>query len=181
MKRKIKYIAGIIVCLVVVLFGGNEIIKNNENLDGNSTNITESSNALVNTNVTNDSGNLKIYFIDVGQADSILIEQNGKFMLIDAGNNDDGDLVVNYLKQKGVTKLDYVIGTHAHEDHIGGMDDVIKNFDEEKILFPKVTATTKTKSCMHQKVEKHLNLLILVLKYWLQIHKVMIVQIIIQL
>lgn len=55
MKRKIKYIAGIIVCLVVVLFGGNEIIKNNENLDGNSTNITESSNALVNTNVTNDS------------------------------------------------------------------------------------------------------------------------------
>ena len=60
------------------------------------------------------------------------------------GNNDDGDLVVNYLKQKGVTKLDYVIGTHAHEDHIGGMDDVIKNFDEEKILFPKVTATTKT-------------------------------------
>lgn len=173
--------------------GGNEIIKNNENLDGNSTNITESSNALVNTNVTNDSGNLKIYFIDVGQADSILIEQNGKFMLIDAGNNDDGDLVVNYLKQKGVTKLDYVIGTHAHEDHIGGMDDVIKNFDEEKILFPKVTATTKTfedfanavkskiKSCMHQKVEKNLNLLILVLKFWLQIHKVMIVQIIIQL
>lgn len=144
MKRKIKYIAGIIVCLVVVLFGGNEIIKNNENLDGNLTNITESSNALVDSNVINDSGNLKIYFIDVGQADSILIEQNGKFMLIDAGNNDDGDLVVNYLKQKGVTKLDYVIGTHAHEDHIGGMDDVVKNFDEEKILFPKVTATTKT-------------------------------------
>ena len=61
MKRKIKYIAGIIICLAVVLFGGNEIIKNNENLDGNSTNITESSNALVNTNVTNDSGNLKFY------------------------------------------------------------------------------------------------------------------------
>ena len=48
MKRKIKYIAGIIVCLVVVLLSGNEIIKKNENLDGNSTNITESSNALVN-------------------------------------------------------------------------------------------------------------------------------------
>ena len=63
MKRKIKYIAGIIVCLVVVLFGGNEIIKNNENLDGNSTNITESSNALVNTNVTNDSGNLKFILL----------------------------------------------------------------------------------------------------------------------
>ena len=69
MKRKIKYIAGVILCLVVVLFGENEIIKNNESLDGDSSNIIESSNALVDTNVTNDSGNLKIYFIDVGQAD----------------------------------------------------------------------------------------------------------------
>lgn len=140
MKNKIKYVIGIIICLVIVLFGGNKILEQ-ETVD-NTDNQKNDSYALVNTSESED--NLKIYFIDVGQADSILIEQNNKFMLIDAGNNDDGQLVINYLKGKGVEKLDYVIGTHAHEDHIGGLDNVIQNFDEDKILFPKTTSTTKT-------------------------------------
>jgi len=90
------------------------------------------------------SGNLKVHFIDVGQADAILIEQNNQYMLIDAGNNNDSDLVVNYLTEHHVDKLQYLIGTHPHEDHIGGMDAVINNFDIEQIFMPKVTSTTKT-------------------------------------
>lgn len=140
MKKKIKYIIGIIICLVIILFGGNKILE--QEIIDNTDNVKNDSYALVNTSESED--NLKIYFIDVGQADSILIEQNNKFMLIDGGNNDDGKLVVDYLKEKGVEKLDYVIGTHAHEDHIGGLDNVIQNFDEDKILFPKTTSTTKT-------------------------------------
>lgn len=89
-------------------------------------------------------GTLKVHYIDVGQADSILIQQNGQNMLIDAGNNPDGNLVVNYLKSQGVSKLDYVIGTHPHEDHIGGLDVVIKAFNIGKVYMPKATATTAT-------------------------------------
>ncbi|MFD3158017.1 ComEC/Rec2 family competence protein [Haloimpatiens sp. FM7330] len=96
-----------------------------------------SSNAEVN-------GELKVHYIDVGQADSILVQQKGFNMLIDAGNNDDSDLVVSYLKKKGVKKLDYIIGTHPHEDHIGGLDAAIKNFDVGTIYMPKVTSTTRT-------------------------------------
>jgi len=65
-------------------------------------------------------------------------------MLIDAGNNDDGDLVVSNLKKLGITKLNYVVATHPHEDHIGGLDDVIDNFEIENIFMPKVQTNTKT-------------------------------------
>jgi len=50
-------------------------------------------------------------------------------MLVDAGNNADGPSVVSYLKQQGIKKIDYLIATHPHEDHIGGMDNVIRSFD----------------------------------------------------
>lgn len=91
-----------------------------------------------------DTNNLKVYYFDVGQADSILIVNNNKTMLIDAGNNDDGELIVNNIKKLGISKIDYVIGTHPHEDHIGGLDDVIDAFDIGTIYMPKVQTSTKT-------------------------------------
>jgi competence protein ComEC len=87
---------------------------------------------------------MEVHFIDVGQADSILIESGGKYMLVDAGTNEDGELVVDYLKKEGVSKLDYVIATHPHEDHIGGMDDVINSFSIGTVFMPDVTHTTQT-------------------------------------
>jgi len=87
---------------------------------------------------------LKVHFIDVGQADSILIQQGNKSMLIDAGNNGDSETVKNYISNQGITKLDYVIGTHPHEDHLGGLDYVINSFEIGNIYMPKVTSTTKT-------------------------------------
>jgi len=89
-------------------------------------------------------GELKVTYLDVGQADCILIQNGSSSMLIDAGNNGDADAVIGYIKEQGIDKLDYVIGTHPHEDHIGGLDAVIKTFDIDVIYMPKVTTTTKT-------------------------------------
>lgn len=88
--------------------------------------------------------NLKVYFFDVGQADSILVMNEEQTMLIDAGNNDDGEMLVQNLKTLGIAKIDYLIGTHPHEDHIGGLDDIIKNFEIGTIYMPKVQTNTKT-------------------------------------
>ncbi len=88
--------------------------------------------------------NLRVYCLDVGQGDSILITNNNKTMLIDASTNEMGNRVVKYLNDLGIKKIDYLVGTHPHEDHIGGLDNVIKNFDIGTIYMPNVVATTKT-------------------------------------
>lgn len=89
-------------------------------------------------------GDLRIHYLDVGQADATLIENNGKYMLIDAGNNEDGKLLVNYFKSLGIESFEYVVATHAHEDHIGGMDDILNNFKINNFYMPDVVTTTAT-------------------------------------
>lgn len=64
---------------------------------------------------------LEVHFLDVGQADSILVLCDGEAMLIDGGNKGDSSMVFSYLKEQGVGHLEYIIATHAHEDHVGGL------------------------------------------------------------
>lgn len=82
--------------------------------------------------------------IDVGQGDSILIQSNNQNMLIDAGTNASENKIVSYLKQNNVDRLDYVIATHPHEDHIGGLDYVVKTFEIGEIIMPEKLHTTQT-------------------------------------
>lgn len=81
---------------------------------------------------------LKVHFIDVGQADSILLEFNGHFALVDGGNNADGADVVTYLQLLGVQKLELVVATHPHEDHIGGLYDILSLIPTDAIWSPEI-------------------------------------------
>lgn len=85
---------------------------------------------------------MSIHFIDVGQGNSILVQSNNENMLIDAGENASSIKIINYLKKCDVEKLDYVIATHAHDDHIGGMKKIIDNFDINTFFMPKRTNNT---------------------------------------
>jgi len=97
------------------------------------------------TSSTQVNGTLKVHYIDVGQADSILIKtSDGTAVLIDGGNNPDGPNVVNYLKSQQVKELAAVIATHPHEDHIGGLDTVMKSFPVKAVYMPNISNTTKT-------------------------------------
>ncbi|HHY13869.1 MAG TPA: MBL fold metallo-hydrolase [Thermoanaerobacterales bacterium] len=87
---------------------------------------------------------LTVHFLDVGQGDSILIElPNDEVSLIDGGNRWDSDFLVDYIKAQNIGKIDYLIATHPHADHIGGLPEVIKNFDIGKVYMPRKAASTK--------------------------------------
>ena len=90
-----------------------------------------------------DGTDLTVHFLDVGQADCILLECDGEFMLIDGGNREDGQFVVSYLEQQGVEYLNTVICTHAHEDHVGGLPSVLAVYPTHTILSPTTTYSSK--------------------------------------
>lgn len=88
---------------------------------------------------------LMVSVLDVGQGDAILVKTSkGKFILVDSGPNAQREEFEKKLKKNGVDRFEVVIATHPHEDHIGNMDDVFKNFDVSNIYMPKVVTTTKT-------------------------------------
>ncbi|RAK08153.1 competence protein ComEC [Halanaerobium saccharolyticum] len=91
--------------------------------------------------------NLKIHFIDVGQGDSILIEEvGGQNILVDGGDRADKITagIINYLRDQNVKKLDYLISTHPHADHIGGLVDIIDSFEVGTVLDSGKVHTSKT-------------------------------------
>ena len=81
-------------------------------------------------------GSLEVHYIDVGQGDCIFIESDGQNMLIDCGESSESDEVISYLQNHNVSKLDYVIGTHPHSDHMGGMSAIVDNFEISDFYMP---------------------------------------------
>lgn len=133
-KKNIKrnFFEILIILLAFFIINNQDKIKNLFN---------QNQNDYINTN--NDL--LKVHYLDVGQGDSIFIElPNNETMLIDAAESYQSENIINYLKNLNYQKIDYVIGTHPHTDHIGGLKDIINTFEIGKIYMPKVVSTTKT-------------------------------------
>ena len=84
-----------------------------------------------------------VHFIDVGQADAALVECDGHYMLIDGGNKADSNVIYSVLQRTGVKKLDIVVGTHAHEDHIGGLPGAFNYTTADLTLCPVTSYSTK--------------------------------------
>lgn len=98
-----------------------------------------------NTIIIDTTALLSVHFLDVGQGDStFIVLPDGKTMLIDAGESEYADSIVNYIKNQGFNSIDYLVATHPHSDHIGGMAKVIDNFNIKSIYMPKASTTTKT-------------------------------------
>lgn len=137
-KKNIKrnFFEILIILLAFLIINNQDKIKNLFNQNNN-----QNQNDYINTN--NDL--LKVHYLDVGQGDSIFIElPNNETMLIDAAESYQSENIINYLKNLNYQKIDYVIGTHPHTDHIGGLKDIINTFEIGKIYMPKVVSTTNT-------------------------------------
>lgn len=103
-----------------------------------------------------ESSPLAVHFIDVGQGDSVYIKlPDGRDMLIDAGETEDKGVVASYLADHGAESLDFVVGTHPHEDHIGGLAYVLNRFGADVLYMPDAYSSTKSFEELLDAIEKN--------------------------
>ncbi len=140
----------------------NELMESvsSQYLDNNSNDSNDSSE---DTNVVKGpvNGNAIFTFVDVGQGDSTLIQFDGYDILVDAGEKAYGDDVVNALKKANVDDLEFLVATHPHSDHIGGISEVLESFEVENFVMPDVEHTTATyEKMLDIIIEKEINVII---------------------
>lgn len=136
MKTKNKIMLRLSVLLLTLVAGGL--------LLGSASGMSVSRVFAVNQKEKGSTSELTIHYLDVGQGDCILAECDGEYMLIDAGDNDQGTKIQNYLSKQGVKKLKYVVGTHPDADHIGGLDVILYKFDCGTVMMPDMSRDTAT-------------------------------------
>lgn len=139
--------AALATCFVVSMFGGQWIIPTWDELY-ELVGMTSNAPPIV----APAEGETRIHFIDVGQGDSVLVEQNGHFALIDAGTNACETQLLDYLKSVGARHLDLVVMTHPHSDHIGSMDAVLENIDVEQLWIPDFTKSKEPTNRTYQRI-----------------------------
>jgi competence protein ComEC len=134
-KRKVKR------CLLLsIIFSGMLFLSA---CSGGHASISSTDNAAASPDSA--TGKLTVRFLDVGQGDSTLVTfPDGKNLLVDGGNNQYAQRVVQDLRDSGVKTLDFVVATHPDADHTGSLDVVVKTFDVKQVFAPKVTHSTKT-------------------------------------
>ncbi len=129
-SKKLIYLIVIIVVALVSVFGKNCF----DGLDAETT-----SDILSQHENGSENKGFSVHFIDVGQGDCTLVLCDDQSLLIDAGENGHETDVLNYLRSMGIEKLDYIIATHQHSDHIGGLPEVLEEFGTDNIIMPRLT------------------------------------------
>lgn len=167
-KKSNNIILSLIIFIILCVSGyfGTDYFLENSNSDNiakevstNEVKITTASSIENVDEVDLNNDKLNIIFFYVGQADCTLIKLNDDVILIDAGNNNDGKNVVSFLQEKGITQIDYLIGTHADEDHIGGIDDIINSMDIGTFLIPTIGENgTDYKNAVEMAKEKNIQI-----------------------
>lgn len=159
MKRKSSFLSVLVLFAMLILSGcENGTSSDSKQINSSETKAatisyvsyedTTDDTALLTTITTEEiemfSDDMVVHFIDVGQGDSTFIElPNGEAMLIDAGESDQANKVITYIHSQGYDTIDYVVATHAHSDHIGGLPDVLENFYIENFYMTSAVATTQ--------------------------------------
>ncbi len=119
--KKNNSIISVVIVLILLLLGGGLTLGDKADL-----NPYSASDAYV-------------HFIDVGQGSSTLIQVGAKGILIDAGEDEYGDYVADYINSCGIDTLEYVVASHPHSDHIGGLCDVLERYPAKEIIMPELT------------------------------------------
>ncbi|MBI4857662.1 MAG: MBL fold metallo-hydrolase [Acetobacterium woodii] len=136
MNRKLLLVTALILS-VVFIFSGCQL------LSGNHTTFTPKD-------------SLAVHFLDVGQGDAILLVDRDQTMLIDGGTPENGDDIVRYLNNLGITQLDYVIATHNHNDHAGGLTDVVAQLDVANLYVTNSKETEASKNLIAKAKSKNI-------------------------
>lgn len=145
LRKKLQKTVISLLLLLILLVGGY-LFKDELPLDFGSGPAGTLGGQIASIPAITDPDYLSVHYIDVGQADSILLACGGTYVLIDAGETDSEDTVIHYLSDLGIDRLDLVIATHAHSDHIGEMDDVLNVIPADEIWYPDYRHGTKTET-----------------------------------
>ena len=135
MNKKSKIIVAIVITiLLIILMVIGYTPRDNETLNDEISKI----------DIQIDNSKLNIFYFYVGEADCTLIMNKGQVMLIDAGEDTEGELIVQFLKKIEVQQIDYLVATHSDDDHIGGMKDIVNSFQIGKLYIPATKADNKS-------------------------------------
>ena len=111
-------------------------------------------NKPTNTNKKLLNKDFSIHFIDIGEGDSMIISSNNEYILIDTGKYEYKDKLLNYIDNLGIKEFKYVIGTHAHEDHIGTMPTIIRNYKVDRFLMPSCEVNNTSYTLTRKELDK---------------------------